>query len=91
MTMKIPTRREVEQIKARYAKGMRIELLHMDDPYSPPAGTLGTIITVDDLGDLVIAWDNGSGLNVVPWVDRVRIITEGQEKSDVEGRGHRDS
>ena len=91
MTMKMPTRREVERLKARYTKGLRIELIQMDDPHAPPAGTRGTIITVDDVGDLVVAWDNGSGLNVVPGVDRVRIITEGQEQSDVEGRGHRDS
>ena len=91
MTMKMPTRREVEQIKARYTKGLRIELIQMDDPQAPPAGTRGTIIAVDDVGDLVVAWDNGSGLNVVPGVDRVRIISEGQEKSDVEGRSHRDS
>ena len=76
--MKMPTRREVEQIKTRYTKGLRIELIHMDDPLAPPAGTRGTIITVDDLGDLVVAWDNGCGLNVVPGVDRVRIITEEQ-------------
>ena len=91
MMMKMLTRREVEQIKARYPKGLRIELIHMDDPQAPPAGTRGTIITVDDVGNLIVAWDNGSGLNVVPGVDRVRIITEEQEKSDVEGRSHRDS
>jgi hypothetical protein len=78
MMMKMPTRREVEQIKARYTKGLRIELIQMGDPQAPPAGTRGTIITVDDVGDLVVAWDNGSGLNVVPGVDRVRIITEEQ-------------
>ena len=76
--MKMLTRREVEQIKARYTKGLRIELIHMDDPQAPPAGTRGTIITVDDIGDLVVAWDNGCALNVVPGVDRVRIITEEQ-------------
>ena len=79
MTMKMPTRREGEWIKARYTKGLRIELIHMDDPHAPPAGTRGTIITVDDIGDLVVAWDNGCGLNVVPGEDRVRIITEEQE------------
>ena len=76
--MKMLTRREVEQIKARYTKGLRIELIHMDDPQAPPAGTRGTIMTVDDIGDLVVAWDNGCGLNVVPGVDLVRIITEEQ-------------
>ena len=91
MTMKMPTRREVERLKARYTKGLRIELIQMDDPHAPPAGTRGTIITVDDIGDLVVAWDNGCGLNVVPGVDQVRIITDEQEKGDVEGRSHRDS
>ena len=76
--MTMPTRREVERLKARYTKGLRIELIHMDDPQPPPAGTRGTIITVDDVGDLVVAWDNGCGLNVVPGVDLVRIITEEQ-------------
>lgn len=76
--MRIPTRQDVERLKARYTKGLRIELIHMDDPQAPPAGTCGTIIAVDDLGDLVVAWDNGCGLNVVPGVDRVRIITEEQ-------------
>ena len=78
--MRIPTRQEIERLKARYTKGLRIELIHMDDPQAPPAGTRGTIITVDDIGDLVVAWDNGSGLNVVPGVDQVRIIPEEQEK-----------
>ena len=77
--MKIPTRQEIELLKAQYRKGLRIELIHMDDPQSPPAGTHGTIITVDDIGDLVIAWDNGCGLNIVPGVDQFRIITEETE------------
>ena len=34
MTMKMPTRGEVEQIKARYTKGLRIELIQMGDPLS---------------------------------------------------------
>ena len=68
----------VERIRRMYPAGTRVELVAMDDPQAPPAGTRGTIITVDDVGDLVVAWDNGSGLNVVPGVDRVRIITEEQ-------------
>ena len=79
MTMKIPTRREVEQIKARYTKGLRIELIQMNDPQAPPVGTRGRIIALDDLGNIVVAWDNGCGLNVVPGVDRIRIITEEQD------------
>ena len=71
-----PTRQEVECIRARYQAGMRIELLHMDDVQAPPAGTRGTIIAVDDVGDLIVAWDNGSRLNLVPGVDAFRVISD---------------
>ena len=44
----------------------------MDDLYAPPAGTLGTVLGVDDAGSLLMRWDNGSGLNVVYGEDIVR-------------------
>jgi hypothetical protein len=36
----------------------------MDDPQAPPVGTKGTVLGVDDVGSILVAWDNGSGLNV---------------------------
>ena len=71
-----PTRQEVERIRSRYQAGMRIELLRMGDVQAPPAGTRGTIITVDDVGDLIVAWDNGCGLKLIPNVDAFRIIPD---------------
>ena len=77
-----PTQREVERIRARYKAGMRIELIEMDDTQAPPAGTSGTIIAVDDIGSLIVNWDNGSGLNAIPGKDRFRIITEESERGE---------
>lgn len=37
----------------------------MDDAQAPPVGTKGTVLAVDDIGSLIMRWDNGSGLNVV--------------------------
>ena len=37
-----------------------------------PIGTLGTVTGVDDTGSLLVDWDNGSGLNVIYGVDRVK-------------------
>ena len=74
-----PTQQEVEHIRSRYQAGMRIELLRMGDVQAPPAGTRGTIITVDDVGDLVVAWDNGCGLKLIPSVDAFRIIPDEPE------------
>ena len=36
----------------------------MDDPQAPPVGTKGTVRGVDDIGSIMVAWDNGCGLNV---------------------------
>ena len=77
-----PTRSAVERVRARYKAGMRIELIEMDDPQAPPAGTCGTIIAVDDIGSLIVNWDNGCGLNAIPGKDRFRIITEGTERGE---------
>ncbi len=77
-----PTREAVGRVRARYKAGTRIELIEMDDPQAPPAGTRGTIIAVDDIGSLIVNWDNGCGLNAIPGKDRLRIITEGTERGE---------
>ena len=48
------TRSAVERIRAQYKAGARVELIEMDDPQAPPAGTRGTVIAVDDIGRLSI-------------------------------------
>ena len=70
--MKLPSKERLAQIRADYPPGTRVILEVMDDPYAPPIGTCGIVIAVDDLGDLIMQWDNGSGLNVCLEVDRVR-------------------
>ena len=68
---------EVEKIKETYLPGMRIRLLKMDDVQAPPIGTEGTVRGVDDIGSILVAWDNGSGLNVIPGEDEVSILSGG--------------
>ena len=46
----------------------------MDDFQAPPIGTRGTVKGVDDAGNLLVRWDNGSGLNAVLGVDEVQKI-----------------
>ena len=69
-----PTREQVEALRQKYPAGTRIELLEMDDPQAPPMGTKGTVLGVDDIGSLMVSWDNGSSLNVAYQIDRVRIL-----------------
>ena len=64
----------VELLRKQYPKGTKIELLEMDDVQAPPVGTVGTVQGVDDLGSLLVRWENGSSLSVIDGVDRVKKI-----------------
>lgn len=66
----------IDEIKRLYPVGTRVELVKMDDVQAPPVGTKGTVKGVDDIGSLLIDWDNGSGLNVVYGEDIVRKIND---------------
>ena len=68
-------RRElVEMLRKQYPAGARVELVQMDDPQAPPIGTKGTVVGVDDIGSIMVSWDNGSSLSVVYGEDRCRKI-----------------
>lgn len=73
--MRFPTKTEVDKVRKMYPVGTRVELLRMDDSQAPPVGTIGTVEGVDDTGSLLMAWDNGSGLNVVYGEDLVRTVS----------------
>ena len=64
----------VQMIKEQYKPGMRVRLLRMDDFQAPPVGTEGTVRRVDDIGSVMVAWDNGCGLNVVLDEDEIEIL-----------------
>ena len=72
--MRFPNKQEVERVRRMYPAGTRVKLVVMDDPQAPPAGTLGTVLGVDDTGSLLMRWDNGSGLNVIWRQDVVRKV-----------------
>lgn len=55
----------VQALRRLYPKGTRVKLVKMDDPQAPPMGTRGTVIGVDDIGSIMVCWDNGSSLNVI--------------------------
>lgn len=65
-------RQQLENYRRKYPSGCRVELVSMDDCEAPPVGTKGTVIAVDDIGSLIVKWDNGSHLNVILGVDEVR-------------------
>lgn len=72
--MRFPSREIVERVRRQYPVGTRVELVQMDDFQAPPIGTKGTVEGVDDTASLLVAWDNGSHLNVIYGEDVVRKI-----------------
>lgn len=62
--MRFPSKETVERIREEYPVGTRVELVQMGDPQAPPVGTKGTVRGVDDIGSIMVAWDNGGGLSV---------------------------
>ena len=70
--MRFPNKETVERVRRQYPVGTRVELVEMDDFQAPPIGTKGTVEGVDDTASLLVAWDNGSHLNVIYGVDRVK-------------------
>jgi hypothetical protein len=67
-----PTADQVALLRRQYPKGTRIELVQMNDAQAPPIGTKGTVDGVDDIGSILVTWDNGSPLNVAYGEDIVR-------------------
>ena len=65
----LPDRDSVNRIREQYPPGTRIRLNHMEDPQGVPAGTEGTVLAVDGIGQLIMEWDNGRSLSVIPGVD----------------------
>lgn len=73
--MQFPSNEQVASVSRLYPAGTRVELLHMDDPQAPPAVTRGTVTGVDDIGSIMVNWDNGSGLNVIYGVDLCKEVS----------------
>lgn len=64
--MRIIKPNELERLHREYPNGTRIELVRMDDPQAPPAGTHGTVYGIDDAGSILVRWDTGNMLSIVP-------------------------
>ena len=62
----------LEKLRKQYPPGTRVELIRMEYIQAPPTGTHGTVIGVDDIGSIMVSWDNGSSLSVVYGEDSCR-------------------
>ena len=70
---------QLKRLRETYPAGTRVVLVQMDDLHALPIGTKGTVAGLDDMGSLLVDWDNGSGLNVIWGVDVVRKVVDGDD------------
>ena len=75
--MQMPSKERIAALRKYYPRGTRVELLGMDDPQAPPTGTMGEILGVDDAGQILVRWETGSSLSLIPDVDSFRIVQKG--------------
>lgn len=76
--------RRIEMMKERYPKGTRICLDNMEnDPHPIPPGTKGTVIAVDDAGQLLMKWDNGRSLSLIPGEDSFHKIQDEVQTEEI--------
>lgn len=67
-------RNDKEMIKRMYPIGSIVKLINMDDPQAPPVGTCGKIYHIDDIGQIHVKWENGSGLALIYGKDDFKIV-----------------
>ena len=72
--MRFPSKAVGGVLRRQWPVGTRVELVRMDDPQAPPIGTKGTVRGVDDIGSIMVAWDNGCGLSVAYGADICRKV-----------------
>lgn len=75
-TNKNHTEEEIKAIKEKYQLGTQIRLIKMYDLQQLDAGTIGTVIAVDDLGQIQMKWENGSTLALNVDIDEFEILNK---------------
>ena len=68
----------LQHIREQYPVGARVELTKMHDAYNTTLypGAKGTVLFVDNIGTIHVAWDCGSSLGVVFGEDACTVIDE---------------
>lgn len=68
-------REEVKRIKEKYPKDTPVRLYSMEGENQMPFGMKGKVVSVDDIGQIHTAWENGSTLPLNPEMDQFDIIS----------------
>lgn len=65
----------LNELKELVGKKVLLHLMNDDPKTNPiPPNTMGTIISIDDMGYYKVQWDNGRVLNLLPDEDEFEFI-----------------
>ncbi len=85
--MTLAKRQRTAATRLNYPPGTLLELISMgNDPFPVPPGTCGTVLGVDDAGQVLMHWDNGRSLSLIPGEDAFRKLTQ-EEISEEQSAG----
>ena len=74
---RLASQERAEHYKKIYTPGTRVLLIAMgDDPFPVENNTKGTVVMVDDIGQIHVNWDNGRSLALIPGIDTFRFLTQ---------------
>ena len=77
------TEKQVERIRNQYQPGTRLCCDGMpDDPRPIESGTIGTVVGVDDAGQIMMKWDTGRSLSLIPGVDSFHTVEQTEELTE---------
>lgn len=66
-----PTRGQLEALRYAYPAGSRVELTEMGDKFTNlKPGDRGTVQGIDEAARVLMRWDNGSTLSLIPGEDK---------------------
>ena len=83
------TEKQVEMLRKQYPPGTRLCCDGMlDDPKPIESGTLGTVVGVDDAGQIMMKWDNGRSLSLIPGVDSFHTVEQTEDMTEDMDEGH---
>ena len=72
--MQFPSKAEIVALRKQYPIDTKVELVSMNDKQAPPAGTVGRVWGVDDAGSILVRWENGYSLSLIPEADEFKVL-----------------
>ena len=71
---------DIKKLREKFPAGTKVKLHHMDDIQAPPPGTIGTVKSVDDDGQIHVAWETGSSLALALGEDSFEVLKQPEFK-----------